>query len=99
MIFIKGGIMSEDIGGFLHLPKNIPKNYLRLYPKLLLQYMALMKYWYDLINLKFSDLKPPLRLDEVENTIRDLNAFKNYIQQSHCCNIGNSIHFMVCIGE
>ena len=49
--------------------------------------------------LKFSDLKPPLRLDEVENTIRDLNAFKNYIQQSHCCNIGNSIHFMVCIGE
>ena len=25
--------MSEDIGGFLHLPKNIPKNYLRLsYP-------------------------------------------------------------------
>ena len=29
----KGGIMSEDIGGFLPLPKNIPKNYLKLsYP-------------------------------------------------------------------
>ena len=29
----KGGIMSEDIGQFLHLPKNIPKNYLKLsYP-------------------------------------------------------------------
>ena len=29
----KGGIMSEDIGGFLPLPKNIPKNYLQLsYP-------------------------------------------------------------------
>ena len=27
----KGGIMSEDIGGFLLLPKNVPKNY----PKLL----------------------------------------------------------------
>ena len=26
----KGWIMSEDIGGFLHLPKNIPKNYLKL---------------------------------------------------------------------
>ena len=25
--------MSEDIGGFLHLPKSIPKNYLKLpYP-------------------------------------------------------------------
>ena len=23
--------MSEDIGGFLPLPKNIPKNYLRLF--------------------------------------------------------------------
>ena len=32
----KGGIiMSEDIGQFLHLPKNIPKNYLKLsYPVL-----------------------------------------------------------------
>ena len=30
----KGGIMSENIGGFLLLPKNIPKNYLN-YPKLL----------------------------------------------------------------
>ena len=30
---IKGGIMSEDIGGFLPLPKNIPKNYFKLsYP-------------------------------------------------------------------
>ena len=30
---IKGGIMSEDIGGFLPLPKNIPKNCLKLsYP-------------------------------------------------------------------
>ena len=30
---VKGGIMSEDIGGFLPLPKNIPKNYLKLsYP-------------------------------------------------------------------
>jgi hypothetical protein len=30
----KGGIMSEDIGGFLPLPKNIPKNYLQLsYPE------------------------------------------------------------------
>ena len=30
---LKGGIMSEDIGGFLPLPKNIPKNYLKLsYP-------------------------------------------------------------------
>ena len=30
---LKGGIMSEDIGGFLPLPKNIPKNYLQLsYP-------------------------------------------------------------------
>ena len=30
---IKGGIMSEDIGEFLPLPKNIPKNYLKLsYP-------------------------------------------------------------------
>ena len=29
----KGWIMSEDIGGFLPLPKNIPKNYLQLsYP-------------------------------------------------------------------
>ena len=29
----KGWIMSEDIGGFLPLPKNIPKNYLKLsYP-------------------------------------------------------------------
>ena len=29
----KGEIMSEDIGGFLPLPKNIPKNYLKLsYP-------------------------------------------------------------------
>ena len=29
----KGGIMSEDNGGFLPLPKNIPKNYLKLsYP-------------------------------------------------------------------
>ena len=29
----KGGIMSEDVGGFLPLPKNIPKNYLKLsYP-------------------------------------------------------------------
>ena len=29
----KGGIMSEDIGQFLPLPKNIPKNYLKLsYP-------------------------------------------------------------------
>ena len=29
----KGGIMSEDIGGFLPLPKNSPKNYLQLsYP-------------------------------------------------------------------
>ena len=27
---LKGGIMSEDIGGFLLLPKNIPKNYLKL---------------------------------------------------------------------
>ena len=26
----KGGIMSEDIGRFLPLPKNIPKNYLKL---------------------------------------------------------------------
>ena len=26
----KGGILSEGIGGFLHLPKKIPKNYLRL---------------------------------------------------------------------
>ena len=26
----KGGIMSEDIGGFLLLPKNIPKVYLKL---------------------------------------------------------------------
>ena len=26
----KGGIMSEDNGGFLPLPKNIPKNYLKL---------------------------------------------------------------------
>ena len=31
--FTKGGIMSEDIGQFLHLPKNIPKNCLKLsYP-------------------------------------------------------------------
>ena len=31
--FFKVGIMSEDIGGFLPLPKNIPKNYLKLpYP-------------------------------------------------------------------
>ena len=30
---IKGGIMSEDIGRFLLLPKNIPKNCLKLsYP-------------------------------------------------------------------
>ena len=29
----KGGILSEDIGGFLPLPKNIPKNCLQLsYP-------------------------------------------------------------------
>ena len=29
----KGGIMSKDIRGFLPLPKNIPKNYLKLsYP-------------------------------------------------------------------
>ena len=29
----KGVILSEDIGGFLPLPKNIPKNYLKLsYP-------------------------------------------------------------------
>jgi len=29
----KGGIMSEDIGGVLPLPKIIPKNYLKLsYP-------------------------------------------------------------------
>ena len=29
----KGGIMSEDIGGFLPLPKDFPKNYLKLsYP-------------------------------------------------------------------
>ena len=26
----KGGIMSKDIGGFLRLPKNIPKNYLKV---------------------------------------------------------------------
>ena len=27
---VKGGIMSEDIGGFLLFPKNVPKNYLKL---------------------------------------------------------------------
>ena len=33
LITTKGGIMSEGIGGFLLLPKNIPKNYLQLsYP-------------------------------------------------------------------
>ena len=33
LLLVKGGIMSEDIGGFLHLPKNIPKNCLKLsYP-------------------------------------------------------------------
>ena len=26
----KGGIMSEDIGEFLHLPKNVPRNYFKL---------------------------------------------------------------------
>ena len=29
----KGGIMSEDVGRFVPLPKNIPRNYLKLsYP-------------------------------------------------------------------
>ena len=33
LTFYKGGIMSEDNGGLLPLPKNIPKNYLELsYP-------------------------------------------------------------------
>ena len=32
-LLLKGGIMSEDNGGLLPLPKNIPKNYLELsYP-------------------------------------------------------------------
>ena len=29
-VSFKGGIMSEDIAGFLLLPKNIPKTYLKL---------------------------------------------------------------------
>ena len=38
---IKAGIMSEYIGEFLPLPKNIPENY----PKLSYPVHTIMKYW------------------------------------------------------
>ena len=48
----KGGIMSENILGFLPLPKTIPKTILN-YP---IQYMAMIKYWYDLIDCMLKDI-------------------------------------------